>query len=581
MRYDIRAFNSEVRRYGSLLRPAKGSLFVVFPVDDARAYYSLAPLSRAVHELGLDMHAMGVDGDSDMLDVLYNTWLVSETPGPGNAALKAFISEVEKKARGFSRLFQKPEIILKSGPDGFVGTIQLPYLDHWFREDRHPELKKTAEVIWSQVFNLKKGESVSIGFQLILKKKDTDKPLQDYLDSFPIARAMMLAAKSCGRVSMNSSTPRKSMLEPMNRVSDLKTTILGCELSKNIPEPVFRRFSALSGHIKSHQLRVSDATFFISGKGYPGKHMFGDAFGYPDPQRKTRWESPGGFIYKLDYYPQTKHDSRKPMSRVGFTDTLPIDLFIKTCNVDWFEIKRKDDRLRRIADRSEKIVVRSNLPGKYQTNFEVGLVANGRRRIPRGSDVDVRSKINKRHLKMTGVYAGNMANLPGGEMFVTPEWVRGTIVGDVVISIDQSYLLSDRQPIIISSTERGYRILAGPKKVLAKLSEKKRDAWKRILRHEKSGSLPKEIIEIKKRNFNMIGEFAVNTNPKAELSDYLIVNEKIAKMIHIALGSGFEADRATEYHTDIVINAPRQKLDIYGVGKNRRKHWILRRGSFA
>ena len=102
-----------------------------------------------------------------------------------------------------------------------------------------------------------------------------------------------------------------------------------------------------------------------------------------------------------------------------------------------------------------------------------------------------------------------------------------------------------------------------------------------LLQSEKNKSLPKEIIDLKKKNFERIGEFAINTNPKAKLCEYLIVNEKIARMMHIALGSGFEPDRSTEYHMDIVFNAPRQKLDVYGIDKKEKMHWILKNGEFV
>jgi sugar lactone lactonase YvrE len=52
-------------------------------------------------------------------------------------------------------------------------------------------------------------------------------------------------------------------------------------------------------------------------------------------------------------------------------------------------------------------------------------------------------------------------------------------------------------------------------------------------------------------------------------------------MIHVALGLGFEPDRKTMYHWDIVVNAPRQKLDIYGVDKNKKIHRILKKGEFV
>ena len=102
-----------------------------------------------------------------------------------------------------------------------------------------------------------------------------------------------------------------------------------------------------------------------------------------------------------------------------------------------------------------------------------------------------------------------------------------------------------------------------------------------ILEQEKNKSLTKEIIKLKKKNFEHIGEFAINTNPHASLCDYLIINEKIANMIHVAFGSGFEADTATEYHMDVVIDSPRQKLDIYGVDKNKKKNWIIKNGRFV
>ena len=50
-------------------------------------------------------------------------------------------------------------------------------------------------------------------------------------------------------------------------------------------------------------------------------------------------------------------------------------------------------------------------------------------------------------------------------------------------------------------------------------------------------------------------------------------------MIHVAMGSGFDADKSTEYHTDVVINAKKQKLDIYGIAKKTgKKLWIMKKG---
>ena len=588
MRYDKRAFDNGVNYYKKNLGSIKGkTVLAIFDVENTDAYYSLAPLSRAVHLLGADIECIGIDGKSESLDMLQHTWRIYEELKKGTRtertqALGAFIKEVKKRYKGFERILKRPELVIWADNYGFVGKKGLSFKTGWFRPHKEKLLAKTCKVIWTQVYNLKKKEKAGIGFETIPKARDMEKPLEDYLDSFPIARAMMLEAKKFGAVGMSASTSRLSMLDPMTRVSDLRATLLGCELSKGIDEPVFRKFRKLSPYIGSNRLKTNDATFFIRGKGYGGEHGFGQYIGYPDPKKRTRWQSPGMFLYKLDYFPQTKHDERMPRSRIGFTETLPIDIFIQTCNIDWLAMKNTDDKLKAIANKSERILVRSNLNKGPKTEFEVGLVKpDGSRRIPRGSDVDVREKINKDFLRRTGHYAGNMANLPGGEMFVTPEYIEGTIVGDVVINIDQSYVLDERSPIIVHAQKKGYTIKKGPKKILEKLDKKKKEAWKTLKKYEKNKSLPKEIIELKKKNFNGIGEFAVNTNPKAKLCDYLIVNEKIANMIHVALGSGFEADKSTEYHMDIVIDARRQKLDIFGVGKTGKKHWILKGGKFA
>ena len=578
MKYNIREFNRAVAYYKRHTKDTKNAL-IVFDIDNTDAYYSVAPLSKALHDNGCDVFVFGRDGRSSVLQCLYTTWLLYDDLKRGlmtqaTKALKAYIDHVKKKAAGFENIFAKPDLILKSSEEGFIGSKNLEYKKNWSVDHKKNLLRKTAQVIFTQVYNLKKGERTGIGFELIPKGRDF--PLEDYLDNFAIAITMARTAKNYGRVSMSAASARSSLLEPMNRISDLKATLTGCELSKDIDEPAFKMFKKLSGYIRSDKIRISDASFFVSGKGYSGKHLFGQKIGYPDPKKKTRWQSPGMFIYQLSYYPQTAIDKRRPLSRVGFTSTLPIDVFVRSCNIDWIEMKKKNDKLKKIAARSEKFVVKSNIKKKktaYLTDFEVSLIKkDGHKRLPKGSDTSIRNKIDPEFRKK-GIFAGNMSNLPGGEMFVTPETVTGTIVGDVVISIDKSYRLDSKKPLIIVSDKKGYKIVKGPKKILDKIKEKKKEARKNICK----SPVPKSIKDLKRKNFNLIGEFAINTNPKATLCDYLIVNEKIAGMIHVALGSGFEADRTTEYHYDIVIDAKKQKLDIYGISK-RKKIWVMKKG---
>ena len=103
--------------------------------------------------------------------------------------------------------------------------------------------------------------------------------------------------------------------------------------------------------------------------------------------------------------------------------------------------------IRGIVDKCDIIRVIGEKINGYKTDLEIVMVKpDGERRTVKTSDIDVREKINSEYLKKTGIKAGTMANIPGGEAFMTPESMKGTFVGDVVISIDQSYLLSDKNP---------------------------------------------------------------------------------------------------------------------------------------
>ena len=99
-----------------------------------------------------------------------------------------------------------------------------------------------------------------------------------------------------------------------------------------------KKYKKLSDILDLKRIKVVDASFFIAGKGYSGKHVLGEVIGYPSLNKKTRWQSPGQMVYKLDFYPQTASDDRIPLARVGFTETLPVDVFVETCNIDWKKI---------------------------------------------------------------------------------------------------------------------------------------------------------------------------------------------------------------------------------------------------
>ncbi|MBI2541542.1 hypothetical protein HYV80_02430 [Candidatus Woesearchaeota archaeon] len=589
MKYSESSFNSAVEDYKKLVKNVKNkSFFIVFGINNKDAFYSIAPLSRALHELGNDISCTGTGKKSEGLEALKDIWdefadYENSINNEKTKALAEFINEADKKAKGeFRKLFKKPDFILEAKESKFTGAFELPFHAEWFKDYRMKELIQTAEILWRDVYSLKKGERVGIGFSLIPTKEMIGHPLEDYLDSYSIIWAMAQSASGKAEPLMSACTFRASMLEKSERVSELRATLLGCELEKDIDEEPFIKYKKLSGLLKLDRIKPIGLSFSISAKGYPGRHLFGESIGYPSLSKKTRWQTPAQMIYKLDFYPQTKYEERDPIARVAFTETIPIDIFIETNLVDWSDIRARNQRIKDIMDKCDVIYVEGKLKEKFTTKLEVGLVKkDGSRRWVRRSDTDVREKLNKEYLKMTGIRAGCMGNIPGGEAFTTPEYIRGIFVGDVVVHVDQSYPLDEKNPLITECHGDSYKIISGPKEIIKKISKRKNDAMKMLLEAEKNKSLPQEIIDLKKKNFERIGEFAINTNPKARLCEYLIVNEKIARMMHIALGSGFEPDRSTEYHMDIVFNAPRQKLDVFGVDKCGKKHWILKNGEFT
>ena len=589
MKYSEESFNSAVDDYKKIAKSAKGKdFFIIFDIKDKNAFYSLAPLSRALHELGADVSCIGIDKTSEGLDALKDVWKAFEDcennlKNEKAIALKDFIGEVDKKAKGeFKKIFKKPDFILEAKSGKFKGDLELPFHAEWFSDYRMEELMQTSDILWRDVYALKKGERAGIGFSLIPTKDLIGHPLEDYLDSYSIIWAMTQSAAKTAEPTMSAYTFRASMLEKSERTSDLRATLLGCELDREIDEEPFMKFKKLSKLLNLGRIKPIDLSFSISAKGYPGKHIFGETVGYPSSNKKTRWQTPGQMVYKLDFHPQTKYEDRDPIARVAFTETIPIDIFIETNLVDWKDIRNRNQKLKDKMDKCDVIYVQGKLKEKYVTKLEVGLVKkDGSRRWVRRSDTDVREKINKTYFEMTGIKAGNMGNIPGGEAFTTPEYIKGVFVGDVVVHVDQSYPLDEKNPLIVECYGASYKIIDGPKEIIGKITKRKNDAMKLLLEAEKNNSLPQEIIDLKKRNFERVGEFAINTNPKARLCDYLIVNEKIAKMMHIALGSGFEPDRSTEYHMDIVFNAPRQKLDVFGKDKNGSIHWILNDGEFV
>ena len=580
MRYEN--FQKDVDYYKNILSKQKIKNIYVHGDINKNAFYSMAPFSRACSELGIEM---GVSFKHNLKEEskIFRIWktyvdLKNKNMTTEAKALKTLLDEI--KVKELNKYFEPVDVVLEAKKKGFVGNLKLDYKINWFSDFMSLKLKKTTDTIIKNVFGLKKSERFGIGFELVPNKKFLSHPLQDYLDSYAISYNVFLSAKNkCKSISIGSSTRKESMRDNPEKTSELMTTILGLELEKDIDLPVFKKYNVFSKLLKLGDLKIPEAKFFISGKGYHGKHIFGEKIGYPTQNKKTKWNNPGGIVYKFHWYPQSVNEDRPPLSRIAFTSTVPIDKLVESTLIDYNLMRGRNAKIAKELEKCDKIIVKSNI--KDGCDFEVGLIYGKKKRMILPSDSDARYVVNPRMLKETKKKYGMMANIPGGEAFTTPSYLVGKIVGDVVISIDRSYSLDSKNPLVAIADKKGYKIIKGPKKVVDAFNKRKKESWKNILEQEKNKSLSKEIIALKKKNFENIGEFAINTNPNAKLCDYLIINEKIANMIHVAFGSGFEPDMATEYHMDVVIDSPRQKLDICGVDNKGKQYWIIKQGKFV
>jgi leucyl aminopeptidase (aminopeptidase T) len=584
MKYKKQLFDYAVKDYLRILEEYKyRSIFVVFDIENQEALLSIAPLSQALHELHADMTVISRHkGKCVELDVLRDIWTASEeltakVKSKKSKILGEFIKVVNPKTGNrFEKLFKPPALFLESLKSGFsAGKNMLPYKYKWFKQYKAAKLNQSAQKIWKYAYALKPKELVWMDLPLIPPENILKLPLEDYLDSYAVAWTLARTALNLGAdMKIWTDTQRVSPFEPAVHISDLILTLYGCEYCKTIKESIFQHFADVSKAFNLSRLVPPDARLTISPQGFPGRHLFGEVIGYPTSTRKSRWDSVYKMFCKMEDDEQSEFEARDPVTRLALTETLPIDVFVDTTNIDYNKLRKKTRGLKEMLQGCIMVNVISHEVKEHATNLIVDI---GPRKLD-PDDSDVTNIIDPGALKRTKKKYGMYTNIPGGEVFFTPHSMHGTFVGDVVMHVDRSVMLSPKHPIVVHVEEGRYKIISAPSDLLRDIEHVKQEHLKVLLEKERHGSLPKSMIEMQKSNFDRIGEFAINTHPTAKVCDYLVVNEKIARMLHIALGKGFEKDRKTVYHFDIVIDAAKQKLDVYGIKPDGTEVWVLRKG---
>ncbi|RKX75297.1 MAG: peptidase M17 [Spirochaetes bacterium] len=211
------------------------------------------------------------------------------------------------------------------------------------------------------------------------------------------------------------------------------------------------------------------------------------------------------------------------------------EIFIKTVPVDYKKMKSHCMVVKQLLDEAEEI----NITTALGTDITIG----ARNRTTHTDDGDFSTP-------------GTGGNLPAGEAFISPELgsAFGTIVFDGSMDIHDRVLIPVN-PITVR-VEGGFvtEIVGGEE--ADKLAETIRLAEEKALSMEEEGRLSEGEGKEYAKNARNLGELGIGLNPSAEIVGNMLVDEKVFKTCHIALGSNYDRDARSLIHLDGLIRLP-------------------------
>ena len=212
-----------------------------------------------------------------------------------------------------------------------------------------------------------------------------------------------------------------------------------------------------------------------------------------------------------------------------------VESFVRTVPVDYVELRRRCDALKRILD--DAVVVRIKAPGG--TDITLGL----RGRKAKADDGDFATP-------------GTGGNLPAGETFISPEngTAQGCICFDGSISIAEGDLIINTP--IRCTVENGFvREISGGDEA-ACLLETIEAAERNAREFEQAGKLPAGSGAIYARNARNIGELGIGLNPAARITGKMLEDEKAFRTCHFAIGMNYDEDAPSLIHLDGLVKNP-------------------------
>ncbi len=222
-------------------------------------------------------------------------------------------------------------------------------------------------------------------------------------------------------------------------------------------------------------------------------------------------------------------------ARGFWSPTVTLEQFIKTVPLDYSRMKREAAFIKKILDDGSKV------------------------RITCPSGTDIEFGINNREAFVDdGDFSepGAGGNLPAGESFISPE--NGTAEGKIafkgsisvyngVLVLDDPLTVTVRSGFVekIQDSDNG--------KILADTIDR---GQKTALEYGRSGKLSPEDAAEYAGNARHLGELGIGINPNAEIIGNMLIDEKVYKTCHIAIGTNYDNDASALIHLDGLIVKP-------------------------
>jgi len=230
-----------------------------------------------------------------------------------------------------------------------------------------------------------------------------------------------------------------------------------------------------------------------------------------------------------------------------------VDFFKDTVPVDYKRMKQECKRVGGFLDKAESI----HITNPHGTDIRFGV--QGRKAFVDDGDF---SK------------PGLGGNLPAGESFISPALgtAEGRIVFDGSISVYDGVIILDNP--VIARVAGGFVTKIEGGREAEEFEASLRIGEEKAYQFEKEGIIPKGKGKIYGRNARNIGELGIGLNPAARIVGNMLVDEKVYKTCHIAVGSNYDDDAEALIHLDGLVTEPTIEI----VDTEGNIHTILERG---